>query len=60
MTVGRAGGTNIIVPAGPPMKLTTTGKEVRRSLVLILHDASQPHTMPATDWTPKGLCKVSP
>ena len=58
--VGRAGGTNVIVPAGPPMELTATGKEVRRSLVLILHDASQPHTMPATDWTPKGHCKVSP
>ena len=42
------------------MELTPTGKQVRRSLVLILHDASQPHTMPATDWTPKGLCKVSP
>jgi hypothetical protein len=42
---------------GPPMHLTATGTETRRALVLILHDASQPATTPASDWTPKGLCK---
>jgi quercetin dioxygenase-like cupin family protein len=56
MTVSRAG-KPVIVPVGPPMELTATGSEIRRSLVLILHDAGQPHTTVATDWAPKGLCK---
>jgi len=55
--VGRAGGDHVIVPEGPPMELTATGSEVRRALVLILHDSTQPATIPASDWTPKGLCK---
>jgi quercetin dioxygenase-like cupin family protein len=55
--VGRAGGAHVIVPGGPPMHLTATGTETRRALVLILHDSSQPATTPASDWTPKGLCK---
>lgn len=54
--VGRAGGSNVIVPGGPPMHLTATGTETRRALVLILHDSTQPATTPAADWTPKGLC----
>ncbi|HKE45412.1 MAG TPA: hypothetical protein VKB41_12845 [Steroidobacteraceae bacterium] len=56
--IGRAGGPPVIVPEGPPMHLTATGKEMRRAVVLILHDSTQPATMPAHDWTPKGLCKV--
>lgn len=55
--VGRAGGSHVIVPEGPPMELTATGTEVRRALVLILHDSAKPPTSPASDWTPKGLCK---
>jgi len=55
--VGRAGGPPVIVPGGPPMHLTATGKEQRRALVLILHDASKAPTKPRHDWTPKGLCK---
>lgn len=55
--VGRAGGSQVIVPGGPPMHLTATGTDTRRALVLILHDSSQPPTTPANDWTPKGLCK---
>ena len=55
--VGRAGGAHVIVPGGPPKHLTATGTETRRALVLILHDSSQPATTPASDWTPKGLCK---
>src|SRR5438105_13543735 len=54
--VGRAG-ESTIVPAGPPMKLTATGTEKRRSLVLILHETSEPSGILASDWTPKGLCK---
>ena len=55
--MGRAGGAQVIVPEGPPMHLTATGKETRRALVLILHDSSKAPTTPAHDWTPKGLCK---
>jgi quercetin dioxygenase-like cupin family protein len=55
--IGRAGGPPVIVPGGPPMHLTATGTETRRSLVLILHDSAQPSTTPAPDWTPKGLCR---
>ena len=57
--VGRRGGTNVIVPHGPPMELTATGTETRRALVLILHDSLLPATTEASDWTPKGLCEKS-
>jgi quercetin dioxygenase-like cupin family protein len=49
-------GVSVIVPGGQPMKLSVTGTEQRRSLVLVLHDASQPWMMVASDWTAKGLC----
>ena len=55
--LGRRGGRPVIVPQGPPMELTATGTEVRRALVLILHDSTQPAASPASDWSPKGLCK---
>jgi quercetin dioxygenase-like cupin family protein len=55
--IGRAGGEHVIVPGGPPMHLTATGTEQRRSLVLILHESSKPATTLVHDWTPKGLCK---
>jgi len=55
--IGRAGGTPVIVPGGLPMHLSATGSEMRRAIVLILHDASQAPTTPASDWAPKGLCK---
>lgn len=54
--IGRAGGPPVIVPEGPPMSLTATGTEMRRSLVLILHDSTQPATTLVSDWQPKGLC----
>jgi len=53
--VGRKG-VNVIVPGGQPMRLSVTGTKQRRSLVLILYDASQPWMVMASDWTPKGLC----
>ena len=55
--VGSAGGPPVIIPEGPPMHLTATGTEMRRSLVLILHNSSKPATTMAHDWTPKGLCQ---
>jgi hypothetical protein len=51
-----AGGAGVVVPGGVPMILTGTGRGLRRSLVLILQDATKPRSTPATDWTPKGLC----
>jgi quercetin dioxygenase-like cupin family protein len=55
--VQRAGDPGVIVPGGQPMELVGTGTGVRRSLVLILQDASQPRSTHASDWTPTGLCK---
>jgi quercetin dioxygenase-like cupin family protein len=54
--VGRAGEPPVIVPEGPPMALTAIGTEIRKAVVLILHDASKPHTTLTHDWTPKGRC----
>jgi hypothetical protein len=55
--VQRAKGPAVMVRGGPPMILTGTGTGVRRSLVLILQDATKPRSMLATDWTPAGLCR---
>jgi quercetin dioxygenase-like cupin family protein len=52
----RAGDPGVIVPAGVPMMLTGTGAGPRRSVVLILQDATQPRSTPAHDWMPKGVC----
>jgi quercetin dioxygenase-like cupin family protein len=54
--VGRKG-VNVVVPGGQPMRLFVSGTEQRRSLVLVLHDASQPWMVMANDWTPKRLCE---
>jgi len=55
-TVGEAGGQAVILAGNEPMRLTDTGAEKRRSLVLVLHDSSQSAIIPASDWTPTGLC----
>jgi quercetin dioxygenase-like cupin family protein len=55
--VQRAGEPGMMVPAGVPMMLVGIGTTVRRSLVLILQDASQPRSTPAMDWVPAGLCQ---
>jgi len=49
-------GVDVVVPEGQPMSLSVSGTEQRRSLVLVLHDSSQPWMIMASDWTPKGLC----
>ncbi len=59
--VSRPGGTPIIVPGDTSHKLTITGTTQRRSLALILADASQPLMLTGAHdhgWTPKGLCRV--
>ena len=53
----RAGDPGVLVPGGVPMVLTGTGTGPRRSVVLILQDATQPRSTPAHDWTPRGLCR---
>lgn len=55
--VGRADGEPLLIKGDVPMQLTSIGSDVRRSLVLILHDEAQPWKVPsATPWSPKGLC----
>ena len=55
--VGRAGGDPLLINGDIPMQLTSVGSEMRRSLVLILHDVAQPWKVPSMNsWTPKGLC----
>jgi quercetin dioxygenase-like cupin family protein len=54
-TVVRAGESGI-VPEGPPMILWGTGTAERRSLVLILHVATTPMPLPASDWKSEGRC----
>ena len=49
-------GESLVVPEGPPMMLTGTGTAVRRTLGLVLHDASKSWNLPAADWTPQGTC----
>jgi hypothetical protein len=39
------------------MTLVATGREVRRSLFLVLHQSAHGWTAPAPEWTPKGLCQ---
>lgn len=53
----RVGGPPMIVPSGQKMFLTTTGKEQRRAIALILHETSKPATTQVHDWKPQGLCK---
>ena len=55
--VQRAGDPSVMVPGGLPMMLTGMGTSVRRSLVLILQDATKPRSTLAMDWTPVGLCR---
>lgn len=53
----RAGDPGVLVAGGVPMRLTGTGTGPRRSVVLILQDATRPRSVAAPDWTPRGLCE---
>ena len=55
ITVTRTG-ESAVASEGPPMALSSVGTETRRSVVLVLHDTSQPWITMASDWKPKGLC----
>jgi len=52
--IGRKG-VDIVVPEGVPMELTASGTEVRKGLILVLHDSSKAATT-VVDWRSKGLC----
>ena len=54
-TIARAG-QGAVVPMGPPMVLTGVGTEMRRSVVLVLHDTREPWMTLATDWKPAKPC----
>ena len=56
--VSRAG-EGAVVAEGVPMQLHSVGTDIRRAVALILHDGSHRWSVPATDWTPKGLCSQS-
>ena len=53
----RAGDQGVMVRGGLPMELTGIGTGPRRSVVLILQDATKPRSTPAHDWTPRHLCR---
>jgi quercetin dioxygenase-like cupin family protein len=52
----RAGDPGVLVRAGVPMMLTGIGSGPRRSVVLILQDATKPRSVRADDWKPRHLC----
>jgi quercetin dioxygenase-like cupin family protein len=51
----KAGGT-MTVPPNVPMQLSITGTEVRKSLVLVIRDSSQPRGT-VSQWNPPGACR---
>jgi quercetin dioxygenase-like cupin family protein len=55
ITVVRAG-EGALVRQGPEMMLSSVGAVTRRTVLLVLHDASQPWIVENTPWKPKGLC----
>ena len=55
ITVAHAG-EGAVVPQGPPMILESVGSEIRRLVLLVLHESSRPWSTLASDWKPKGLC----
>lgn len=55
IAVARAG-EGAVVREGPPMALSSVGMETRRSVLLVLHDTSQPWIAMESNWKPKGLC----
>src|SRR5882672_5096771 len=52
----KTGGT-MTVPANVPMQLSVIGSEVRKSLVLVIHDSSQARGL-ASQWRPPGACRL--
>lgn len=53
--IARAG-EGMMVREGPPMAISSVGTEMRRSVLLVLHPASESWSSPAPDWLPPGNC----
>jgi len=53
--VSRAG-QGAVVGDAVPMQLSNPGPGIRRAVALILHDTERHWSVPAPDWTPRGLC----
>jgi quercetin dioxygenase-like cupin family protein len=51
----KTGGT-MTVPPNVPMQLSVTGAEVRKSLVVVIHDSTQTRGI-ASQWRPPGACR---
>ena len=51
----RAGGT-MATPPDVPIELHVTGSVVRRALLVVIHDAAKPRTIPS-NWQPSGGCR---
>jgi quercetin dioxygenase-like cupin family protein len=49
-------GETMTVPPNVPMELSVTGTEVRKSLVLVIHDSSQARGI-VSQWRPPGACR---
>ena len=49
-------GETMTVPPNVPMELSITGTEVRKSLVVVIHDSSQARGI-ASQWRPQGACR---
>jgi len=49
-------GATMIVPPNVPMQLSITGTQVRKSLVLVIHDSSQSRGT-VSPWKPPGACR---
>ena len=49
-------GETMFAPPMTPMRLTNSGSSVRHALFIVIHDASQPWTIPTNDWKPSGAC----
>jgi quercetin dioxygenase-like cupin family protein len=54
-TVMRRGESGFVA-GGPPMVLTSVGRDTRRALVLVLHDSQQSWMTVATNWHPTATC----
>ena len=50
-------GEGAVIAGGPPMMLSGIGQEIRRSVVLVLHDDTLPWMTMETEWKPGGRCQ---
>jgi quercetin dioxygenase-like cupin family protein len=49
-------GETVVVPGNVPMELYITGSELRRALVVVVHDSREPRGTPSS-WIPPGACR---